>query len=69
MRIGTVGVIGAGTMGTGIATNLAQHGLEVRLVDSREGAAAAAREQARTFYARAAEKGRIRASTRTPATA
>lgn len=61
MRIGTVGVVGAGTMGSGIATSLAQHGFAVRLLDSRQGAALGAVGQARAFYARAVEKGRMAA--------
>lgn len=61
MRIASVGIIGAGTMGSGIATNLGQHGFAVRLFDSRPEGVAAAIESARTFYARAAEKGRMRA--------
>jgi 3-hydroxybutyryl-CoA dehydrogenase len=59
MEIGTVGIVGAGTMGSGIATNLAQHGFAVRLVDARPGAAEAAAAQAGAFYARSVEKGRM----------
>jgi 3-hydroxybutyryl-CoA dehydrogenase len=59
MEIGTVGIVGAGTMGSGIATSLAQHGFSVRLVDARPGAAEAAVAQAGTFYARGVEKGRM----------
>lgn len=59
MAIETVGIVGAGTMGGGIATSLAQHGFRVRLVDSRPGAAETARDQSRTFFARAVEKGRM----------
>ena len=61
MGIGVVGIVGAGTMGTGIATNVAQHGLAVRLVDSRPEAAAAALVQARDFYDRNVERGRMSA--------
>ena len=61
MEIGTVGIIGAGTMGGGIAINLAQHGYTVRLTDAHEGAVAKAVGQARSFYGRAVEKGRMRA--------
>src|SRR5688500_5516448 len=42
MEIRTVGIVGAGTMGGGIATNLAAHGFAVLLADSRPEAAAAA---------------------------
>jgi 3-hydroxybutyryl-CoA dehydrogenase len=62
MEIATVGIVGAGTMGWGIATNLAQHGFEVRLTDTNAGAAERALGQARAFYARAVEKGRMAAS-------
>ena len=61
MAIRTVGIIGAGTMGGGIATSLAQHGFAVLLHDTRSGAAEAAIGQARGFYARAVEKGRMAA--------
>ena len=59
MDIRTVGIVGAGTMGSGIATNLAQAGLAVMLVDARPGAAAGTVGQAKGFYARAVEKGRM----------
>ena len=42
MHIATVGIVGAGTMGGGIATNLAQHGFRVLLADARPKAARAA---------------------------
>jgi 3-hydroxybutyryl-CoA dehydrogenase len=61
MDIRTVGIVGAGTMGSGIATNLAQAGFAVVLVDARPGAAAAAVGQAKAFYARAVERGRMTA--------
>ena len=41
MAIETVGIVGAGTMGGGIAINLAQHGFRVLLHDARPAAAAA----------------------------
>jgi 3-hydroxybutyryl-CoA dehydrogenase len=55
-----VGIVGAGTMGSGIATNLAQHGFRVRLVDASPEAAARAQDQARAFYTRSVDKGRMR---------
>lgn len=61
MRIETVGIVGAGTMGSGIATNLAQAGFSVRLVDARPEAAAKAVADAKAFYARALQKGRMAA--------
>jgi 3-hydroxyacyl-CoA dehydrogenase len=60
MSIATVGIVGAGTMGTGIATNLAAHGKKVVLYDVAADAAARAVASARTFYARSVEKGRMR---------
>jgi 3-hydroxybutyryl-CoA dehydrogenase len=57
--ITTVGIIGAGTMGSGIATALAAHGADVRLLDQDAARAAAAVADARTFFARNAEKGRM----------
>ena len=61
MDIRTVGIVGAGTMGSGIGTNLAQAGFAVVLVDARPGAAAGTVGQAKGFYARAVEKGRMTA--------
>lgn len=61
-RPGTVAVIGAGAMGTGIAQLAAQAGHEVHLVDSREGAAAAAREQLAQTLEKLAAKGRVTAN-------
>jgi 3-hydroxybutyryl-CoA dehydrogenase len=54
-----VGVIGAGTMGSGIATNVAQHRLEVVLFDTVPAAVERALEQARAFYDRAVRKGKL----------
>jgi 3-hydroxyacyl-CoA dehydrogenase len=59
MAIETVGIVGAGTMGGGIAINLAQHGLRVLLLDARPESARAAVAAAAGFYARAVEKGRM----------
>lgn len=61
MRIETVGIIGAGTMGGGIAISLAQHGLRVLVHDARAEAAQAAVASAASFYARAVDKGRMTA--------
>lgn len=60
--IRTVGIVGAGTMGTGIATNVAQHGIAVRLYDTRPEAAQAAIAQAKSFWTRSVERGRLRAA-------
>ena len=61
MGIETVGIVGAGTMGGGIAVNLAQHGFRVRLSDARRDTAERAAAAASTFYARAVEKQRMTA--------
>ncbi len=60
-EVRSVGIVGTGTMGTGIATNVAQHGITVRLFDARPEAARAAIEQAQAFWTRAVERGRLSA--------
>jgi 3-hydroxyacyl-CoA dehydrogenase len=57
-----VGVLGAGTMGSGIAVNLATAGFEVTLVDSDERALAAGMERVRGTLAAAVDKGRLNAA-------
>ncbi|MFW5680057.1 MAG: 3-hydroxyacyl-CoA dehydrogenase family protein [Pseudomonadota bacterium] len=59
MAVHKLGIVGAGTMGSGIAMASAAHGLAVRLVDAQPNALAKAKEAAGTFFARQAEKGRI----------
>lgn len=59
MEIATVGVVGAGTMGSGIAINVAGGGLEVRLIDVSPDILAAAQDKARAFYARQVERARL----------
>lgn len=54
-----VGVVGAGTMGAGIAQVAAVAGHEVRLFDAADGAAAAAVEAIFRHLARAVDKGRL----------
>jgi 3-hydroxybutyryl-CoA dehydrogenase len=54
-----VGVIGAGTMGSGIAQVAAVGGLEVRIFDVAEGAASAAHGKINGFLNRAVERGRM----------
>ncbi len=54
-----VAVVGAGTMGAGIALVAAQAGHPVRLLDVREGAARAAVQGLRATLARLAERGRL----------
>lgn len=55
----TVGVIGTGAMGRGIAQVAAAGGMQVLMSDSRPGAAEEAREFINKMLARAAEKGSI----------
>jgi 3-hydroxybutyryl-CoA dehydrogenase len=55
----TVGIVGAGTMGRGIAQIMAMGGLQVKLFDAGDGAAAEGRDFAARMIARAAEKGAI----------
>ncbi len=61
MTFSTVGIIGAGTMGSGIATTLAQQGVTVKLVDSTDAALERGLGAAQKFYNRAAEKGKMTA--------
>jgi 3-hydroxybutyryl-CoA dehydrogenase len=55
----TVGVIGGGRMGAGIAQSFATAGSAVVIVEADEGAAAAARERIATGLDRAAERGKL----------
>ncbi len=59
--IQTVGVIGAGTMGRGIAHVLLGHGYSVLLTDTSPGALAAATRSITAGLARDVEKGRLTA--------
>ncbi|WP_191059024.1 3-hydroxyacyl-CoA dehydrogenase [Geminicoccus harenae] len=59
MGISRVGIVGAGTMGGGIATATAQAGVDVVLIDARAGVAQAAVDQAHAFYAKAVGRGRL----------
>ena len=54
-----VGVVGAGTMGSGIAQIAAQSGCEVTLVDSSEDALNRSQEKLGKVFARLVEKGRV----------
>ncbi|HEX7197502.1 MAG TPA: 3-hydroxyacyl-CoA dehydrogenase NAD-binding domain-containing protein [Candidatus Limnocylindria bacterium] len=56
-EVTTVGVLGAGTMGSGIAQVAAEAGLEVLLHDPLDGATERARERIGGFLARKVEKG------------
>ena len=57
-----VGVVGAGTMGSGIAQIAAQAGCEVVLVDSSEDALQRSQEKLGKVFARLVEKGRVTSS-------
>jgi 3-hydroxybutyryl-CoA dehydrogenase len=57
----TLGIVGTGTMGRGIAQIAAQAGVRVVLYDTRSDAAPAARDYVTTSLARLAEKGKIAA--------
>ncbi len=59
MAITRLGILGAGTMGSGIAMGAALHGVEVLLVDIDGARLEAALAEAARFYARGVEKGRI----------
>lgn len=57
-----VGVVGCGVMGRGIAQIAALAGSQVRLTDSREGAASAARAELLSNFNRLVEKGKLEPS-------
>lgn len=60
MTIESLGILGAGTMGTGIAIATAAAGLPVTLVDVSAAQLDRALATAKTFYDRAVEKGRMK---------
>jgi 3-hydroxybutyryl-CoA dehydrogenase len=64
MNVKRVGVIGAGTMGNGIAQVFAQAGFDVRLIDSAAPALDRARAAIERSLARFVEKGRMTAAER-----
>lgn len=61
-EIQTIGVVGAGAMGRGIAQIAAQAGLRVRLYDTSAEAVAAARESLRQTWEKLAQKGKLSAA-------
>ncbi len=61
-EIQTIGVVGAGAMGRGIAQIAAQAGLRVRLYDTSADAVAAARESLRQTWDKLAQKGKLTAA-------
>jgi 3-hydroxybutyryl-CoA dehydrogenase len=69
MAIGRLGIVGAGTMGSGIAIASAAHGMDVLLVDAQPSAVAKAKETAAAFFARQAERGRMSTDDAAAATA
>ena len=58
-EISTVGILGAGTMGAGIAQVAAEAGIEVLVHDPVDGATERARDRIGGFLARKAEKGQL----------
>ena len=69
MALTRIGIIGAGTMGSGIAIASVARGCEVKLVDANAEAIAKAKGAAESFFGRAVEKGRMTATDATDATA
>ncbi len=69
MALTKIGIIGAGTMGSGIAVASAQHGCEVKLLDANAEAIARAKGLAESFFGRAVDKGRMSADDAVAATA
>ena len=59
MQINRIGVVGAGTMGSGIAQVFAQTGFDVRLIDAAGGALERARAIIEKSLAKFVEKGRL----------
>jgi 3-hydroxybutyryl-CoA dehydrogenase len=55
----TIGLVGCGVMGRGIAQIAALAGAQVRLTDAREGAASAARQELIATFAKLTEKGKL----------
>ena len=68
-EISTVGVLGAGTMGAGIAQVAAEAGLDVLLFDPVAGATERASDRVAGFLARKAEKGQVTEEEASAATA
>ncbi len=66
--VSAVGVLGAGTMGAGIAISLATAGFEVALIDTRREALAAGMERVRGTLTGAVAKGRLDAAAAAAAT-
>ena len=59
MSLKTVGIVGAGTMGPGIAMNVAENAFDVRLVDTTREQVDAALGKAAAYFDRKVERGRM----------
>ena len=59
LEIKKAGVIGAGTMGTGIAITFAQAGIPVHVIDSNEGAVEKAKQTVMGMFMYQVQKGRM----------
>jgi 3-hydroxybutyryl-CoA dehydrogenase len=64
LKVKRIGVVGAGTMGNGIAQVFAQAGFDVRLIDSATGALDRARSAIDKSLAKLVEKSRLTAAER-----
>ena len=64
MQIRRIGVVGAGTMGNGIAQVFAQGGFDVRLIDAAAGALERARGTIENSLAKFVEKGKLTSADR-----
>ena len=62
MSFSKIGIIGAGTMGSGIAATLGQQGVTAVLTDVSDEAVRRGLDAAKAFYGRAAEKGKMSAA-------
>lgn len=60
-EIKTVGIVGSGTMGTGIAIVVARAGLKTIVLDARQDALDNARKQAAAFLAKSVARGKLEA--------
>lgn len=60
-EIKTVGIVGSGTMGTGIAIVVARAGLKTIVLDARQEALDQARNQAAAFLAKSVARGKLEA--------
>ncbi len=61
MGVKTVGIVGAGTMGSGIAMNVAENAFDVRLIDTTRDQVDAALRKAAAYFDRKVDRGRMQA--------